>query len=281
MFFLSRIYIIHTATSQTKGRVIYGHYLALDSISSKRERKYQLTFFDSYGRNAANLSNKDLVQKLGIISSKVGIRCNTRRYQQPRTKHCAHFSIFVLLLRARGYSPSLIHRDKFGWKKLWSVIPCMINNLLRLRGWKTRPSLNQESLWMTYYPRLSKKKIQAFLLTKYPTQEYQRFLLGMAKKHEKSSVSAPSKKIKKEARIWKTRNIRGIPIMKRNRGTVPPLLDSESWTDRRRPDGRRSSGSSSSGEGAPSVWGVCHRHDGHFQAAVRAGEFLGMNFDNL
>ena len=145
-FFLSRIYIIHTATSQTKGSVVYGHYLALDSIVSKRERKNQLTFFDSYGRNVTNLNNKDLVQKLGIASFKTGIRCNTRRYQQPRTKHCAHFSIFFLLLRARGYSPSLIHKEKFGRKQCWSVIPCMINHLLPLRGARRLKAENSAGL---------------------------------------------------------------------------------------------------------------------------------------
>ena len=55
---------------------------------------------------------------------------------------------------------------------------------------------------MTYYPRLSNKKIQAFLLTKYPTQEYQRFLLGMAKKRKELSLG-PFKEDQKRSKDLK------------------------------------------------------------------------------
>ena len=129
-----RIYVIHSASSKNRERLITGHYFVLDSIVLKGRKKDNTVFFDSYGRHFSNLGHRTLERKLYNLSTTAKLECNTVRYQRCREINCGHLSVYHLLMRARGHDLKTIQQEKFGQQRYWRLIPALIKVLLPLHG---------------------------------------------------------------------------------------------------------------------------------------------------
>ena len=128
---LFRIYVIYVPLRLARTEKIlrvHGHVVALDSLSDS-----QLNFYDSFGR-FAHLPYPRVKNILERVSRtlKRQLVVNTVVHQNKNSSVCAYYSLFWLLLRARGYSMKEILKTKFSrdsFKNL-SAIPAIIQGLL-------------------------------------------------------------------------------------------------------------------------------------------------------
>ena len=105
--------------------VIFGHYFALDTISMKKGKDSTIFFYDSYGRNEKELSRyKSLTNRLKHYAKRIKVEYNQVCHQKKNEMNCAHYTIFYLLLRCRGYDFKKINMH-------WEInIPSMITKMM-------------------------------------------------------------------------------------------------------------------------------------------------------